>query len=240
MIIIVTGTIAPGEQSYLAIKSVEERVLQYRKTLRQIIMSNVGLPIVFCENSGYGTDEMEDLIDIARQHNCSLELLSFLGDKDAVRLYGKGYGEGEILEYVLQHSRLISKKHFFIKITGRLEIDNLCSIVKKVKKNQIYLNVPNIHRRDIYDTRIYGMPILVYKQFFVDCFRSVNDGAGYFLEHAFTDVVLDKKLHVKNLPSYPRIVGVSGSNGQIYGYTVWKSIIRDMLSNVNLYGRIKR
>lgn len=240
MVIVVTGTIAPKKQEYLVITEVEERLLQYRNTLEQLIMCTSGLNIVFCENSDYGITVFENLIPIAKKHGNQLELLSFSGDTTTLMEKGKGYGEGEIIQYALANSRLLQKDSYMMKLTGRLFVDNIVAIEKCLKQDKIYFNIPNIHRMDIYDTRLYAMPIAVYKTYFQDVYKQVNDSQGDFLESVYTDVILRENLKVRNFPRYPRITGISGSNGLIYSYTEWKSRIKDILSIWNVYGRIKK
>lgn len=240
MVIVVTGTIAPKKQAHLTIANTEDRLLQYRNTLEQLIMCTKDVNIVFCENSEYGVTAFEYLIPIAKRQGNQLELLSFLGDTLTVIEKGKGYGEGEIMQHVLANSRLLQQDSYLIKLTGRLYVDNIANIIQCINQNKIYFNIPNIHRMDMYDTRLYAMPIEIYKTFFQEAYKKVNDSQGYFLEYVYTDVVLEENLKVRNFPRYPRIIGISGSNGLIYSYSEWKSRIRDVLSMWNIYGRVKK
>lgn len=240
MIIIVTGTISPGKNvGQLTLRDSNERLKQYTTALLKTIEARPDADIVFCDNSGFGTDCFDDVLKYANEKKMKLEVLSFAGDKEAVVAHGKGYGEGEIVKYVLENSKLAQGKQYMIKLTGRLVTDNIADIVKHIKRKCIYFNIPNIHRRDIYDTRIYAMPINIYNDYFYDEYRKVNDNVGYFLEGVYTDVISNNKLHVNNFPRYPRIVGKSGSGGISYTYTEWKCKIRDFLSIFNIYGKVK-
>ena len=240
MIIIITGTISPNDNiKDLNLRNVEERLEQYKNALEKTIDLLPGGKIVFCDNSGYDTTALNYLIELADKNNVQLELLSFKGDTQNVVIHGKGYGEGEIVKYVLENSKLAANENYMVKITGRLVVDNIAEIVGRLKNDRVYFNIPNIHRRDIYDTRLYAMPISMFKQYFYEKYKEVDDGKGYILECVYRDIILSNQLPSRNFPLYPRIVGQSGSGGIKYEYTEWKSKIRDLLSFFNVYGKVE-
>ena len=240
MIIIITGTISPNDNIRdLNLRNVEERLGQYKNALEKTIDLLPGGKIVFCDNSGYDMSQLQYLYEAANKNNVCLELVSFQGDTKNVALHGKGYGEGEIVKYVLANSKLATNENYMVKITGRLVVDNIAEIVGRIKTDMAYFNIPNIHRRDIYDTRLYAMPISVFKQYFLEKYKEVEDDKGYILECVYRDIILSNRLPSRNFPLYPRIVGQSGSGGIKYEYTEWKSKIRDLLSFFNVYGKVE-
>ena len=241
MMIVVTGTVAPSDsQGDLKLLDAEKRLVQYKDALRHLIESEPEAEIVFAENSGFGTEAFEDIVALSGKHGIKLEVLSFKGDAAAVERHGKGYGEGEILKFVLDNSRIAAGEDYLVKITGRLVVDNIARIVRDIHHDRVYFNIPNIHRKEFYDTRLYGMPVDVFKRFFIREFEKVNDSEGYYLEHAYTDAAISNGLKVFNFPLYPRIVGQSGTSGAVYGYKEWKSRIRDFLSAFNVYAKTTR
>lgn len=241
MVIIVTATIAPeSNMQQLVLKDKEQRLRQYKSALNSLIDAKPDAKIVFCDNSGFGTDGFEEEIACAKKQGIQLEILSFLGDSDAVIRHGKGYGEGEIIRHVLSESKLICDERYMMKITGRLRVDNIANLVSKVNQNRVYFNIPNIHRKDLFDTRVYAMPVKTYREYFETAYKKVDDDQGYYLEHAFTDAIFENSLKVCNFPCYPRIVGESGSGGAQYTYTEWKSKVRDILSVFNVYGQVRK
>ena len=166
MVIIITGTIVPEKHiGQLALRDHKSRLEQYILALKKLIEAKPDAKMIFCDNSGFGTDAFANLHRLAQGNGVQLEVLSFKGDNESVVRHGKGYGEGEIMKYVLSNSILAKKDDYLIKITGRLIVDNMPHIVKKVDKTRIYFNIPNIHRRDIYDTRLYAMPVNVFKKY---------------------------------------------------------------------------
>ncbi|MGN0347434.1 MAG: hypothetical protein ACI4DU_09120 [Lachnospiraceae bacterium] len=245
MVLIITGTIEPVKQDKLVVQDSKVRLEQYLACIRYYIEQDGIQKIVFCDNSNYEDAELlliKDNLQLHAQKNRKeLEWLSFQGDSSAVQTYGKGYGEGEIMEYVMAHSELMKSEDYFVKVTGRLVVDNLGQIVrvldKRNKKKQLcYINIPNRTRRDIYDTRIYAMSKELFQTYFQKAYKKVNDGQGHFLEHVYKDVIQTNKIASRNFPLYPRIRGISGSSGGEYVYTEWKCKIKDLQSKCNYFG----
>lgn len=221
--------------SQLVLRDEEERLRQYKDSIYFFLESGAFSKVVFCENSNYGTEKLSYLMEFAQKRGIELELLSFQGNVEMSCIHGKGYGEGEIMDYVFTHSRLVEKEPYFVKITGRLKVDNVKDIVKHINQQRTYFNIPNRTRRDMYDTRIYGMPVNQFKDFFLNSYKRVMDDQGIFLEMVYTEILQKHSIKVFNLPKYPRIVGMSGSGGGIYVYTEWKCKIRDVFSKINFY-----
>lgn len=240
MLGIITGTIKPAAQmGRLVIRDEKERLKQYKEGLKALLDSGAFSKLIFCENSDYGAEKLNCLVEDAKQKGIDLELLSFQGDTENTCIHGKGYGEGEIMEYVFSNSRLIQGEKYFVKMTGRLKVDNGKELVNQLLDNRTYFNIPNRTIKNFYDTRIYGMPIQQFKEFFLHAYHQVMDEDGNFLEIVYTKILQGNGIKVYNFPKYPRIKGVSGSGGIEYDYTEWKCKIRDVLSLMNVY-TIKR
>lgn len=236
---IITGTIRPALQmSQLVLRNEEERLKQYEESIRCTLCSRAFARVVFCENSHYGTERLSNLTAVAEENGVELELLSFQGNEEKACLHGKGYGEGEIMEYAFSHSKLIETEDYFVKITGRLRVNNIKDIVNRMNRQRTYFNIPNRTLRNIYDTRMYGMSVSQFKECFLHSYEQVMDEQGIFLETVYTKILQEHNIKVHNFPRYPRIVGVSGSGGAVYGYTEWKCKVKDVLSCMNYY-RVK-
>ena len=108
-------------------------------------------------------------------------------------------------------------------------------MTKKLKEQRTYFNIPNRTRKDIYDTRIYAMPIEQFREEFMPVYTQVMDDEGVYLEHVYTRQIVNRGIRVYNFPVYPRIEGISGSGGTIYAYSEWKCKIRDVVSRFNYY-----
>ncbi len=219
----------------LTLRDENERLRQYEESIRFFLGSGAFSKVVFCENSNYGTEMISGLWKVAEDNGVQMELLSFQGNTENACIHGKGYGEGEIMKYVFSHSQIAHAEPYFVKITGRLKVDNIRDIVIRMDQGRTYFNIPNRTRRDIYDTRIYGMPVRQFRELFMDGYEQVMDEEGIFLEMVYTRILRDNMIQVTNFPRYPRLAGMSGSGGLVYSYTEWKCRIRDIFSRMNLY-----
>ena len=240
MLAIITGTIRPsGTVGQLILKNESERLSQYKDALMFIIQSKTFSKIVFCENSGYGIGCFTDMQEEAAKFGTKLELISFTGNAEEVLKHGKGYGEGEIMDYVFANSRLLEDEPCFAKITGRLKIVNIKDICERISPKVCYFNIPNRNIRDYYDTKLYAMPTEVFDEYFRKAYVQVWDDKGIYLEKVYTKILFDEKLKVKNFVRYPRVLGKQGSTGLDYGFTEWKCKVKDVISRFGGY-KVKR
>lgn len=236
MLLILTGTISPSrETEFLKLRDEQERLRQYEESILFFLNTKAFSKIIFCENSGYGEEKLLYLIKIAEQQNIALEIFSFQGDNEKVQIHGKGFGEGEIMKYVFENSRLLEGESIFMKITGRLKVDNIVKLVAGLKEGQCYFNIPNHTHREMYDTKIYVMPIEKFRCLFLDVYNKVMDKDEIYLEKVYTEVIRENRIKIKNFPYYPRVTGISASTGANYVYTEWKCKVKDILSRLQCY-----
>ena len=205
---------------FTALRDGGERERQYIDALLFFIRETPFRRIIVCDNSGYIYPA--SLEQRAVDHQKQLELLDFAGDKEAMERYGKGYGEGEILAYVLAHSRLLAEVEGFLKVTGRLKLINTEKLLRKADYRQTYFMPVSLLRprwlvpvaaRPCVEVRVYYTPTVVFRDILLEAYRTVSDDKTYFLEHAYHDALAASSATVRCFPAAPEITGVSGSNG---------------------------
>jgi hypothetical protein len=193
----------------------DDRLQLTIKSIKMWLVVSHKIKIVICDGSGY------DFNDIVSRDfpNACIECLSFENDRHLVSIYGKGYGEGEIIKYAIEHSLILKEEKSFAKCTAKLWLNNYFDYLKKWNGYLLcdcnFINLKDLRniRIDSVDTRFY----IVDKEFYIDAlmnaYKNVRDGDGYYLEHAYMDAVLDKK--IKNfISTVPlNMSGVSGSSG---------------------------
>lgn len=209
--LIITGTVYPAKGVF-ALKILDSCVRkdQYLKSIRYYIEKTRIKNIIFCDNSAAEIEP--DLYMLARKHNKNFEWLSFKGNEDAVIKYGKGYGEGEIIKYVLENSKLILTCSSFVKVTGRLIVSNIDCVIRYASRKHIICDIVD----DKMLTNFYITPIAIYTKYLISAYEQVNDYAGFYLEHSFYCVIKEKMLSVRRFFFYPNINGISGSTGLSY------------------------
>ena len=127
----------------------------------------------------------------------------------------------------------------FVKITGRIIIRNIDSIIDKMKPDVNYFNSVRVWTRDAQiDTKFYKVTKEAFEQNFLDAYKNVSDREGRYLEHVYYTAIKKNKLRYRNFPEYPIYEGSSGSLGVSYGSVRWKYILKNILSKLNLYKNI--
>lgn len=206
-----------------------ERERQYIDALRFFIKESPLSRIIVCDNSGYVYPH--SLVEHARLHGKRLELLSFTGNRDLVADYGKGYGEGEIMEYIFCWSLLIREVEGFLKVTGRLKVVNIVKVLAQLHPAENYFMPISLVRprwlvpkaaRPCVEVRVYYATRAFFQEILLRAHRDVRDDQTFFLEHAYYKAIAEAAENhaatngaaiVKSFPTVPEIIGVSGSNG---------------------------
>lgn len=197
-----------------------ERELQYLESLSFFIRETPFQRIIICDGSGYAYPKWT--LELAAEHEKQLELLSFEGNKEAMGKHGKGYGEGEIMKYVLAKSRLMPQAEGFLKITGRLKLVNVEEILRRADHRKNYFMPISLIRprwllpvaaRPCVEVQVYYATKAFFRDVLLDAYLNVSDDKKYFLEHAYHDAIAASQVKVQCFPMAPEITGVSGSNG---------------------------
>lgn len=131
-VVILTGTVIVRDMPSTARTDTDLRLADYKRAFQRWIADPAVQSLVFVENSGFPLTDFEAL---ARTHpEKEIELLSFTcpGFDPAL---GKGYGEMLILQHALQHSKLISNSHQFLKATGRYYLHNADTMLQFLASN---------------------------------------------------------------------------------------------------------
>lgn len=234
-VLLITASIFPQEKRFLELKNPKQRLRQYLNSLRFYIIQTNLTKIVMCDNS-IGKFPDEKMIALAKRYGKDFEFLQFKGSEGKIVSRGKGYGEGEIVEYALTHSRLLKEATFFIKVTGRLKVRNIDQIAANMDLDKIYMNreirnfqAPKKQGRQM-NTVIYGVPQNVYMSEFAGLYKAVWDNHETYIEHLFYNKIIKNKLDVYNLPRFPVIDGMSGTMGKPYQESIgWERHIYNLL-----------
>lgn len=195
-----------------------ERARQYMDAIGFYIRETPMTKIVVGDNSGYCYPD--SLIGLAASYGKELELHSFRGDNALVEKYGKGYGEGEIMEFLLSNSRLLGKATGFMKVTGRLRLVNIGKMLPQMNEKVNYfmpvyldrLRVPEKARRCV-ELRVYYATTTFFRNVLLQAYKDTRDDEVYFLEHAYYAAIARSGIKPRRFKILPEIVGISGSNG---------------------------
>ncbi len=66
-----------------------------------------------------------------------IEQINYAQASESVIKYGKGYGEGKLIEYAVDHSELLGKVECFFKCTGKVYVRNFPEIAAAIRKHNM-------------------------------------------------------------------------------------------------------
>lgn len=124
-VILMTSAIG-SPPAFLKITNHEDRLHQTLCGLVRWIRDTSAKTIVFCDGTMPSFD-FSKVLSFAEEHGKNLEVILFR-ESDNYLKYGKGYAEGEVLEYALNHSKHLAEGGSFYKVTGRTFIANFDEI----------------------------------------------------------------------------------------------------------------
>jgi len=223
--VLLTSCVYVSDRS-VSLSLAQDRISYTLKSIEHWLEQSHLIRIVICDNSGYDfSGDVKKLFP-----NKEIECLSFLGDKSAVSIYGKGYGEGEIIEFAIENSKIISTAKFFAKCTAKLWVNNPdhflktwtgdCAL-KPVFKNVFSLKSCNV---DYVDTRFYLVSVDFYTRHLKNLHKKLEKGCPIGIEQLFLQAVFESKLKNIFWDKCPEICGVSGASGKAYRNSFRKKI----------------
>ncbi|MBP9068756.1 MAG: hypothetical protein KBG47_04570 [Bacteroidia bacterium] len=202
------------------------RLQEYLQNIKRIIEEGVFEKIVFCENTNYNYDYSE-IVRFAKSKNVELEPLVFEGNYEKISHQGKGYGEGQIIKYAIMNSKLLLPDSVFYKLTGRIFIRNIASIVRKNKaKEVIFIRAQRKVR--IVDARFFKTSVAFFKAHLMEEFVNVNDPEKHYLEMVYFEK-LQTINGISRFNEFPYFMGVSGSTGKKYDQSLYEYLKYSLL-----------
>ncbi len=215
------------------------REKQYIETLARMAKANTDIDeVIFCENSGSSLARFEALHEAFIKNNRTLEVYN-VSMPESPCFFGKGWGEGYIIQWALEHVLPSSRCDGFIKITGRYNILNLNRIISIIRKGlQANPDLKFVGHSFSKGASFYMRSDFFwsnrdfYRQYLLNAYEEVNDRAGYYLEHALANRLWQLKeqfdISILNLPVLMR--GVKGWNAE--HITSKRDIIREEIKQL--------
>lgn len=218
-VLLITGAIngiQPSASAYLLSDPVE-RLAQYLHSIEFAIDHyQIIEKIVFCENTNYSHDYLP-LIERAIKKGKELEVLIYEGNRLLIQKRGKGFGEGEIIEYALKNSALLRDCQIFYKLSGRLMIGNFDQVVAtKSEDNGFLLHPKNIYltKIDYIETFFFKVNKEFYNSKLLDAYKNVDESNFCYIEHLLYERLKKKQIRAFKYPL--QIIGNSGTSGKPY------------------------
>ncbi|MDR2540326.1 MAG: hypothetical protein LBD11_00685 [Candidatus Peribacteria bacterium] len=148
--LLLTATITPQTHCELNLTEPNKRYHQYLNNLIRLIKESDFQNFVFCENSASEFPDREMIENLANKLGKQIEFLSFKGDEELIQKYTRAYGDQEIMEYALQHSKILAQHASFYKLTGRYRVANINTLLRvRSKEFTVFIKggvrIPTVH-----------------------------------------------------------------------------------------------
>lgn len=195
-----------------------KRLFHVIEGIQRWLEINPKAPLVLCDGSNF---DLSPLVQL-RFPNADIECLHHTNSSDKISLYGKGYGEGEIIKYALNNSAKLMASSTFIKCTGKLWVENFDQCLKEW--NGIFMSDahfsksfnPYLSRIDYIDTRFYITDKKFYIENLLNLYLETSHQKDCSLENIFLKRINAIKLTNFIFMSSPIICGVGGGSGTYY------------------------
>lgn len=219
-IIVLTGTVDPsiaGVDVKVADKT--ERLNQYLQNIRKIASETKFDIIIFGENSNFQFDYSE-IIEFVREKGKELEIIKFMGNNKEIQKRGKGVGEAEVLNTVLEKSRFLqNQEQTFYKITGRIFIKNMNNIIENSLEEN-YFNRWNYRKNEV-DTRFFKCSVKFFKENLFELISKIDDFSNNSIEEVYFSNIKGN-IKINSFSTYPIVTGICASLGKKYDLPWYK------------------
>jgi len=187
-VLLLTSCVTPSEENTRHFRNPEVRKQQYLEALKYYLTKTYNT-IVICDNSGYdfSTHFQDDTI------HGRLECLHYTEEYDAEK--GLGFGERNIIAYALQHSAALQYDCNIVKITGRIIVDNLTTLLTTY--NRTNPNETIFADISLRSKKAWSILFMAPKSFFMGPLlhrtNFIRISAGYSFESSLFDAIKDWK-----------------------------------------------
>lgn len=207
------------KSKYVAIQDPKIREQEYINAIGKILKCSELSSVIICDNTMYNYRNNDIFNDMISTSKIDVEVLYFQGSDKDIYKFGKGFGEGEIMKYIFENSKLINNFDSFYKITGRLYVENFENVIKtSMNKKTLFVRTafklnskPNFVK-----TFFYKMDIELFKRKFINQYQHVRDDEDINLEHVYYNVISKNRDQLNFFYTFPNVIGISGSTGGRY------------------------
>ena len=206
------------------------RIKYTLESIREWLLRKPALRIVICDGSGFDFSSLiKNTFPMA-----NIECLSFMNDSMQIARHGKGFGEGEIIRYAINQSKLLQESEVFMKCTAKLWVTNIQQCLSQWNGyflcNAYFANIFAFKKTKImfFDTRFYIIRKDFYLRYFLDSHLNLDDVSNQSIENAFLKIVIKKRMEGIIFKMPPIVCGMGGGSGKYYKRGIVR-IIKDRL-----------
>jgi hypothetical protein len=210
-ILITTAILAPANTPALRMTDSNMRSI----TTKAAIYFWVGQghkSLVICDATGSSVLGAEELAAI-RKLGVNIEQLAYQQDGVLLAQRGKGFAEGQLLEFAVENSQLLRQGEFFFKCTGKMFCRNFAAIAELIGRNNIAnmfwkLFENSLVDRNLVDARFFYTSVSDFKRLILPAYEQATE--SQILEYQLS-VGLDSLS--RGTSFRPQLSGFSGALG---------------------------
>jgi hypothetical protein len=210
--ILLTASINPPNTKGIQRIAVADREDDYFNALKYYI--EFGVPIVFCDNSGY---ESERINKFCSAQQGRIEYLRFISSESHK---GKSHGEKEIFDFAHQHSSIIADADYILKLTGRLILENFSDMFAKLQQQDGYVFANFTKQLTFSDSRFFAYKKDFYHQYLQRVLETqLDDSNRFYFERCLARAIhqlMGERDGFQLLPVYPFFKGHNASTNRTY------------------------
>jgi hypothetical protein len=190
----------------------------FRRVFRQIVV---------CDGTGFDLSAHVRQLNESGDTDTTFEALCFQNDATMVEKRGKGYGEGELVEHALNHSRLLDAAGSFAKCTSKVWVTNALACLRHYNGTAA-LNLAGGFIPTYVDTRFYICSKAFYASYLRGSHLKVDEDRDQYLEHQFFASIKETRMYRNTLFPTPTVVGVSGTTGMPHSTSGLANLVKDV------------
>lgn len=216
-VLITTATAPPEGIPHLAMTGVAARLVSAKAAI--FFWASQGVRNIVITDATDVVLLNPEEVTLLEQMNVRVEQLHFMQDHEQLRLRGKGYGEGKLIEFALDHSAILKEVEHFFKCTGKVYCRNFHAIAQMIESSQLS-NIFWGHFSDLHalqawaDMRFFFTSKEFCRQFILPAYAQADDSAGVAAEFFCLRAITQHLSPIYSLR--PLLSGFAGSTGNQY------------------------
>jgi hypothetical protein len=158
----------------------------------------------------------ENELETLKITGIDVEQITFQQKDEDIIQKGKGYAEGKLIEFALNHSRILKNETSFFKSTGKVFCRNLPKIINLISSSEVKSIFWSLFEHDKFntvDTRFFYASIEDCRTILLPIYDSLNETTiGKCIEETLT-IYFDQLL-IKGRSLRPQLSGFAGGHGK--------------------------
>jgi len=135
IVLITTANNPPENIPFLEMTNIATRFITAKASVFFWAANGINEIVIADATGSYLLDNNE--VILLNQMGVNVEQISYKQNNDLIKIKGKGYGEGELINFAINNSVLLKKQKSFFKCTGKVYCRNFDAITEMINQNKL-------------------------------------------------------------------------------------------------------